>query len=160
MKLNDKDVISYEYSATSLSFILNCSKEDALAACQGKTLVLKAGTSIVGTWSDFTVTGVVDYESKSGTGDTVTYTRLTAARQLSPDTAAAIKSLESNLEIVRTAAQGAQDAAQSAQESAEGAAAQVGGVTGTLTDVQAQMDALLGMDESEFDMTESDTAVQ
>ena len=160
MKLNDKDVISYEYSATSLSFILNCSKEDALAACQGKTLVLKAGATIVGTWSDFTVTGVVDYESNSGTGDAVTYTRLTAARQLSPDTAAAIKSLESNLEIVRTAAQGAQDAAQSAQESAEGAAAQVGGVTGTLSDVQAQMDALLGMDESESDMTESDTAVQ
>ena len=149
MKLNDKDVISYEYSATSLSFILNCSKEDALAACQGKTLVLKAGTSIVGTWSDFTVTGVVDYESKSGTGDTVTYTRLTAARQLSPDTAAAIKSIESNLEVVRTAAQGAQESAQSAQESAENAAAQVGGVTGSLADVQAQLNALVGNETEE-----------
>lgn len=149
MKLNDKDVISYEYSATSLSFILNCSKEDALAACQGKSLVLKAGTSIVGIWSDFTVTGVVDYESKSGTGDTVTYTRLTAARQLSPDTAAAIKSLESNLEVVRTAAQGAQDAAQSAQESAEDAVSQVGGVTGSLTDVQAQLNALVGNETEE-----------
>lgn len=149
MKLNDKDVISYEYSATSLSFILNCSKEDALAACQGKTLVLKAGTSIVGTWSDFTVTGVVDYESKSGTGDTVTYTRLTAARQLSPDTAAAIKSLESNLEVVRTAAQGAQDAAQSAQDSAEDAVSHVSSVTGSLTDVQAQLNALVGNETEE-----------
>lgn len=149
MKLNDKDVISYEYSATSLSFILNCSKEDALAACQGKTLVLKAGTSIVGTWSDFTVTGVVDYESKSGTGDTVTYTRITAARQLSPDTAAAIKSLESNLEVVRTAAQGAQDAALSAQDSAEGAVSQVSGVTGSLADVQAQLNALVGNETEE-----------
>ena len=149
MKLNDKDVISYEYSATSLSFILNCSKEDALAACQGKTLVLKAGTSIVGTWSDFTVTGVVDYESKSGTGDAVTYTRLTAARQLSPDTAAAIKSLERNLEVVRTAAQGAQESAQSAQESAEDAVSQVGGVTGSLIDVQAQLNALVGNETEE-----------
>jgi len=149
MKLNDKDVISYEYSATSLSFILNCSKEDALTACQGKTLVLKAGTSIVGTWSDFTVTGVVDYESKSGTGDTVTYTRLTAARQLSPDTEAAIRSLESNLEVVRTAAQGAQESAQSAQESAEDAVSQVGGVTGSLTDVQAQLNALVGNETEE-----------
>ena len=149
MKLNDKDVISYEYSATSLSFILNCSKEDALTACQGKTLVLKAGTSIVGTWSDFTVTGVVDYESKSGTGDTVTYTRLTAARQLSPDTAAAIKSLERNLEVVRTAAQGAQESAQSAQESAEDAVSQVGGVTGSLIDVQAQLNALVGNETEE-----------
>lgn len=142
MKLNDKDVISYEYSATSLSFILNCSKEDALAACQGKTLVLKAGTTIVGTWSDFTVTGVVDYESKGGTGETVTYTRLTAARQLAPDTAAAIRSLESNLEVVRSAAQ-------SAQDSAADAAAQVGGVTGSLTDVQAQLNALVGNETGE-----------
>lgn len=142
MKLNDKDVISYEYSATSLSFILNCSKEDALSACQGKMLVLKAGTSIVGTWSDFTVTGVVDYESKSGTGETVTYTRLTAARQLAPDTAAAIRSLESNLEIVRTAAQ-------SAQDSAADAASQVGGVSGSLTDVQAQLNALVGNETEE-----------
>lgn len=149
MKLNDKDVISYEYSATSLSFVLNCSKEDALAACQGKSLVLKAGTSIVGVWSDFTVTGVVDYEREGGTGEAVTYTRLTAARQLSPDTAAAIKSLESNLEVVRTAARGAQDAAQSAQESAEGAASQVGGVTGTLADVQAQLNALVGNETEE-----------
>jgi hypothetical protein len=149
MKLNDKDVISYEYSATSLSFILNCSKEDALTACQGKTLVLKAGTSIVGTWSDFTVTGVVDYESKSGTGDAVTYTRLTAARQLSPDTEAAIRSLESNLEVVRTAAQGAQESAQSAQESAEDAVSQVGGVTGSLIDVQAQLNALVGNETEE-----------
>ena len=142
MKLNDKDVISYEYSATSLSFILNCSKEDALSACQGKTLVLKAGATIVGTWSDFTVTGVVDYESKGGAGETVTYTRLTAARQLAPDTAAAIKSLESNLEIVRSAAQ-------SAQDSAADAAAQVGGVTGSLTDVQAQLNALVGNETEE-----------
>lgn len=137
MKLNDKDVISYEYSATSLSFILNCSKEDALAACQGKSLVLKAGATIVGIWSDFTVTGVVDYESKGGTGEAVTYTRLTAARQLSPDTAAAIKSLESNLDAVRTAAQ-------SAQESADDASAQVGGMSGSLSDVQAQLNALVG----------------
>lgn len=137
MKLNDKDVISYEYSATSLSFVLNCSKEDALAACQGKSLVLKAGATIVGVWSDFTVTGVVDYESRGGTGEAVTYTRLTAARQLSPDTAAAIKSLESNLDAVRTAAQ-------SAKESADDASAQVGGMSGSLSDVQAQLNALVG----------------
>lgn len=145
MKLNDKDVISYEYSATSLSFILNCSKEDALAACQGKSLVLKAGTTIVGIWSDFTVTGVVDYESKGGTGEAVTYTRLTAARQLSPDTAAAIKSLESNMQLVRDDV----NAVKADIETAKASAA----------DVQTQMDALLGMDEPESGTVESETVV-
>lgn len=145
MKLNDKDVISYEYSATSLSFILNCSKEDALAACQGKSLVLKAGTTIVGIWSDFTVTGVVDYESRGGTGEAVTYTRLTAARQLSPDTASAIAQLESNMQLVRDYV----NAVKADIETAKASAA----------DVQTQMDALLGMDESESGTVESETVV-
>lgn len=142
MKLNDTlDVISYQADATSLSFILNATKSDALAATEGKDLELKAGTSTVGIWKGWTVTGAVDYVSKSGDGSAVTYTRLTAARQLIPDTASAIAQLESNMQLVRDYV----NAVKADIETAKASAA----------DVQTQMDALLGIDEPE-----SETVVQ
>jgi hypothetical protein len=101
MKLNETlDVISYNAGSTSLDFILDATKGDSLAATEGKDLELKAGASTVGIWKGWTITGVVDYVSKSGDGSSVTYTRLTAARQLSNDTASAIAQLESNMQLV------------------------------------------------------------
>lgn len=101
MKLNETlDVISYNAGSTSLDFILDATKGDSLAATEGKDLELKAGASTVGIWKGWTITGVVDYVSKSGDGSNVTYTRLTAARQLSHDTASAIAQLESNMQLV------------------------------------------------------------
>lgn len=101
MKLNETlDVISYNAGSTSLDFILDATKGDSLAATEGKDLELKAGASTVGIWKGWTITGVADYVSKSGDGSNVTYTRLTAARQLSNDTASAIAQLESNMQLV------------------------------------------------------------
>lgn len=146
MKLNDTlDVISYQADPTSLSFILNSTKSDALAATEGKDLELKAGTSTVGIWKGWTVTGAVDYVSKSSDGSPVTYTRLTAARQLSPDMASAIAQLESNMQLVR--------------DDVNVVKADVETAKASTADVQIQMDALLGMDEPESDVAEPDTAV-
>lgn len=147
MKLNDTlDVISYQADPTSLSFILNATKVNALAATEGKDLELKAGTSTVGIWKGWTVTGAVDYVSKSGDGSAVTYTRLTAARQLNPDTASAVAQLESRMQLVRDDI----NAVKADIETAKASAA----------DVQTQMDALLGMDETESGTVESETVVQ
>jgi hypothetical protein len=146
VKLNDTlDVISYQADPTSLSFILNSTKSDALAATEGKDLELKAGTSTVGIWKGWTVTGAVDYVSKSSDGSPVTYTRLTAARQLSPDMASAIAQLESNMQLVR--------------DDVNVVKADVETAKASTADVQIQMDALLGMDEPESDVAEPDTAV-
>lgn len=102
MKLNDTlDVISYQADTISLSFILDATKSDALAATEGKDLELNAGSSTVGIWKGWTITGAVDYTSKSGDGSDKTYTMLTAARKLSPDTASEIASLENNINIIR-----------------------------------------------------------
>ena len=102
MKLNDTlDVISYDASPTSLDFVLNATKVDALATTEGKDLTLKAGSSVVGIWKGFTVTGVVDYESKPLDGGSKTYTRLTAARQLDPNTKAEISNLEANVNLAK-----------------------------------------------------------
>lgn len=147
MKLNDTlDVISYQVDPTSLSFILNATKANALAATEGKDLELKAGASTVGIWKGWTVTGVVDYVSNSGDGSSVTYTRLTAARALAPDIASVIAQLESRMQLVRDDVNAVKDDIETAKASA--------------ADVQTQMDALLGMDEPESGTVESETVVQ
>lgn len=147
MKLNDTlDVISYQAGPTSLSFILNATKANALAATEGKDLELKAGASTVGIWKGWTVTGVDDYVSNSGDGSSVTYTRLTAARALAPDTASAIAQLESSMQLVRDDVNAVKADIETARASA--------------ADVQTQMDALLGMDEPESGTVESETVVQ
>lgn len=102
MKFNETlDVISYQADPTSLSFILDATKSDVLAATEGKDLELKAGSDTIGIWKGWTVTGVVDYPSQSSDGTTKTYTRLTAARALSPDIVSAITSLEQNMQLVK-----------------------------------------------------------
>lgn len=140
MKLNDKDVISYQADPTSLSFILNATKGDALAATEGKNLELKAGTSTVGIWKGWTVTGVVDFVSKSSDGSSVTYTRLTAARQLSPDTASAIAQLESNMQLV--------------SQKADGVASQVAGYDANFEDLGKYFKALAGTETGNTEETE------
>lgn len=141
MKLNGTlDVISYQADPTSLSFILNATKGDSLAATEGKDLELKAGASTVGIWKDWTVTGVVDYKSKSGDGTEVTYTRLTAARALSPDTASAIAQLESNMQLV--------------SQKADGVASQVAVYDANFSEMDAYFKALAGTETESTEETE------
>lgn len=98
---NTLEVISYQAQVTTLSFILDATKTDVLEVAEGKDLELKAGSDTIGIWKGWTVTGVVDYPSQSSDGTTKTYTRLTAARALSSDTASAITSLEQNMQLVK-----------------------------------------------------------
>lgn len=145
MKLNDTlDVISYDASSTSLDFVLNATKVDALATTEGKDLTLKAGSSVVGIWKGFTVTGVVDYESKSLDGGSKTYTRLTAARKLDPNTEAEISNLEANVNLVK------QKSDESVQK-VDGVSAAVESNTNDIADMKRYFTALVGEKSAEND---------
>lgn len=135
MKLNETlEVISYNADVTSLDFVLNATKADVLAATEGRDLELKAGTVTVGLWKGWTVTGVVDYVSRTSNGSEVTYTRMTAARALASDTKAAIAQLESNMQLVSS------DVATATSD----AASAVSGIA----DIQTQLNVLAGVEST------------
>lgn len=132
MKLNTLEVISYSPNPTDLTFILDCTKQEALEQTSGKSLILKAGDATIGIWEGFTVTGVVDTYSTSSDGSIKTYTRLMAARALEPDTASAILSIEKNLEFVKSQTAGFSSEISEAKQSVD--------------DVQLQLNALAGIE--------------
>lgn len=97
MKLNNLNLIQYDLNPEgTVTFIVDDTKTNCLSL-DGRVLRVTSGDSDVAVFSGYHVTGVVDYESSTGN----TYTKLTAARSLDPETAQTISGLEQNLSITQ-----------------------------------------------------------
>lgn len=119
-----------EIGGGAVEFSLQGTTVADAAALDGKTLEVKDGDKLIASYAGFEVTGV----SIATDGESV---RLRAARALEPQTEQAIKALEDNIDVLKTAVAGAESKAETARAAAET----------TASDVAEQLDALLGIGE-------------